>query len=121
MKTSTTHRLIILLVATICMVSCKKEALVVKKNMHYYQINTDPKDVDGIFSQSITLGPNGQAGFRPGGDIEYKATYKIKGKKITVTIIKDPKLTSYFTIISDTELHAENGAILMLDKSYRPE
>lgn len=120
MKINVTHTLFILLIAPIGFLSCKKDALVVKKNMHYYQINTDPKDVDGIFSQSITLGPKGQAGFRPGGDIEYKATYKIKGKKITVTI-KDPKLTSYFIIISDTELHAENGAILMLDKSYRPE
>ena len=106
----------ILLSALICFASCKKDALVVKKEKNYQQINAGPETEYEISpSISLTLWPNGQASIRPGGDIYYKSTYKIKGKEITVEITSpNPPLTSYFTIISDTELHGRRGEVLML-------
>ncbi|PTT00001.1 hypothetical protein DBR11_11135 [Pedobacter sp. HMWF019] len=106
----------VLLFVFVNLVSCKKDALHIDQQKRYYQINASPgMDAEVSAAIILTLYPKGEANLIPGGDIGYASKYKIKGKEITVEINPpNPPLTSYFTIISDTELHGKNGEILML-------
>lgn len=98
----------------LCLMACKKDALEIKEEKEYVQINA-PEPVFPYEGSIVilTLKPNGKADVLPGGDIVYRASYKIKGKKIKVEIA-DVSLRLTFTIVSPTELHGEHGEILKL-------
>jgi hypothetical protein len=119
MKNYAPLTILILFVLSTCFVSCKKDALEVKDTMHYNSINPDPNDVYGIFSQILILRPNGQAEYSGGGDVTYKSVYKVKGKKIFLERPADPKISTYFTIISENELRTEGGITLILSKGSK--
>jgi hypothetical protein len=95
--------------------ACKKDALEVKQEKTFMQIKAQPAtDLPGG-GIVLTLKPDGTAGIDPGGDILWAATYKISGNKITVKLL-DTNTKYKFTIVSDVEIHGENGEILKLVK-----
>lgn len=99
--------------------ACKKDALAVDEEKSYLQTNASAT-TDPMFPAPIrlTLKPNGIASIAPSGsDIVYSATYKMNGDKITVTVNDFENMKFKFTVISDLELHGENGEILKLDKN----
>jgi hypothetical protein len=97
-----------------CLMACKKDALKIKEDKEYIQINArEPVSAYENSAIYLTLKPNGKADVLPGGDIVYRASYKIKGKKIKVEIA-DISLRLTFTIVSPSELHGEHGEVLML-------
>ncbi|MBS7565801.1 hypothetical protein KHS38_15445 [Mucilaginibacter sp. Bleaf8] len=101
-----------LLVLVLLLSACKKDALKVDEEKHYEQVNASPSTDPIIGSAiSLTLKPDGVGDIVPGGDIRWNATYKISGKKLTVAV-KDIDHKFEFTIISDDEIHGENGEIL---------
>jgi hypothetical protein len=107
--------LFLLLTVLFWLTSCKKDALKVKEQTKYFQINapapTGTLHATGI---SLELWPQGIAYINPGGhDFLWGATYKISGKKLTV---KSGDYLYKFTIVSEEELHGENGEILKLFK-----
>jgi len=119
MKNYATLTLLFLFVLSTCSVSCKKDALEVKDTMTYYSINPDPNDVYGINSQILILMPGGEANYSGGGDVIWKSVYRIKGKKIFLERPADPKISTYFTIISENELRTEGGITLILSKGSK--
>jgi len=94
--------------------ACKKDALEVTKDSYYIQVNAGPQ-TDPLISTATTLmlRPGGIADIMPGGDIVWRGTYKISGKRLTVTV-KELETKFRFTIISATELHGEGGSVLRL-------
>jgi hypothetical protein len=93
--------------------ACKKDALVITQERTFVQVNA-PMPIDPSLGTAVhlTLKPGGKAEFLPGGDIVYEATYKIDGDKIIVDALNR---TFKFTVISNSELHGENGEILKLE------
>ncbi|WP_158825721.1 hypothetical protein [Mucilaginibacter lacusdianchii] len=96
--------------------SCKKDALQVEEEKEYLQTNASPI-VDPMFSTAthLLLKPGNIAYINPGGDIMWDATYKISGKKLTVKM-KDSDSQFKFTIVSEEELHGQDGEVLKLVK-----
>jgi len=90
--------LIYLMLLFLCFTSCKK--LTVKEEKTFYEINV-PKP-DGYLTSAIrvTIMVDGKADIVPGGDVSYRGTYKIKGKKLTVIAEKEYE----FAITSETEI-----------------
>ncbi|WP_316847984.1 hypothetical protein [Pedobacter psychrodurus] len=90
--------LIYLTLLFLCFTSCKK--LTVKEEKTFYEINV-PKP-NGYLSSAIrvTLMVDGKADIVPGGDVSDRGTYKIKGKKLTITTVKEYE----FEITSETEI-----------------
>jgi hypothetical protein len=90
--------LIYLILLFLCFNSCKK--LTVKEEKTFYEINV-PKP-NGYLSSAmrVTLMVDGKADILPGGDVSDMGTYKIKGKKLTVTTVKEYE----FEITSETEI-----------------
>ena len=105
-----------LLLMTLGLASCKKDALEVKEAKEFRQVNAPPA-TDPLLGTAmyLILKPNGAAGFLPGGDIVWTATYNISGKTINVKV-PDINTRYKFSVISDEELHGENGEILKLVK-----
>lgn len=116
MYKATIRNLICLLLIALSFTACKKDALQVNEEKRYEQVNAQPA-TDPMFGTAVTLilRPNGQGYINPGGDIVWPATYKISGKKITVTM-EESQRKYRFDIISDEELHGTDGEILKLSK-----
>jgi len=101
------------LIAVLGLAACKKDALKVDTEKYYVQASSAPvTDLLGG-GMSLTLKPNGTADINPGGDIVWSGTYNISGKKITVKV-PDINIKYNFTIVSNDEIHGENGQILKL-------
>lgn len=63
----------------------------------------------------LTLHPDGVADIVPGGDIQYRGTYKVNGSKIKV--VTPQNSGSYtFTIISETEIREKSSGVTLLIK-----
>ena len=93
--------------------ACKKDALKVDTEKRYVgETSAPPTDLAGG-AMSLVLKPGGVADINPGGDIVYRGSYDISGKKITVKI-PDLEMKFRFTIITDQELEAESGEKLRL-------
>ncbi|WP_157255435.1 hypothetical protein [Pedobacter sp. Leaf216] len=82
----------------ICFTSCKK--LTVKEEKTFYEINVLKPDGYLTSAIRVTLMVDSKADIVPGGDVAYRGTYKIKGKKLTVTSGKEYE----FEITSETEI-----------------
>ena len=93
---------------------CKKDAITVKENKTFREINTAPP-TDPRFSNTmvVTLTPNGTGGISLGGDAIYPATYDISGSTLKITD-NSTQQTYKIKIVSDTELNY-NGRILKLE------
>jgi hypothetical protein len=103
-----------LFVVLLSLVGCKKDALQIREEKSYHQVNAAPT-TDRLLGNavSLTLKPGGSALINPGGDIMWSASYKISGSKIKVHV-PDLDKNYQFTIISDNELHGENGEVLRI-------
>jgi len=103
----------LMLIMLISLSACKKDALKVDTEKRYVEkTSAPPTDLAGG-AMNLVLKPGGVADLNPGGDIVYRGTYDISGKKITVKI-PDLDMKYRFTIISDQELQAEDGEKLKL-------
>lgn len=112
---NTIKNLSVLLLIILCMGACKKDALQVNEEKEFIQVNAaTATDLVGG-GVDLLLKPNGIAGINPGGDIVWNATYDISGNKLPVKI-KETNTKYQFTIISDEEIHGQNGEILKLVK-----
>lgn len=104
------------LIGIVAFSSCKKDALKITTEKTYSQPSVEAAhDLYGG-AMSLTLKPGGMASINPGGDIVYSGNYDISGHKITVKV-EQTQSKYIFTIISDEEIHGENGEILMLVKN----
>lgn len=106
------NKIYLMLLVLLSLSACKKDALTIDAEKIYVQSNA-AKATDPMFSNALylSLKPDGIAGINPGGDIIYQASYKIKGDKITVSVT-DFNMKFKFIVISDSELHGENGEVL---------
>lgn len=104
---------LLMLIMLISLSACKKDALKVDTEKRYVQKSNAPATDLAGGGMTLVLKPDGVADFVPGGDIAYRGTYDISGKKITVKI-PDLDKKYRFTIISDQELEAEDGEKLNL-------
>lgn len=93
--------------------ACKKDALKVDTEKNYTEEKTTPATDLAGGAMHLSLKPNGVADINPGGDIMWRGTYTISGKKITVTI-PDLDKKFKFTILSETELESETGVRLKI-------
>lgn len=116
MKNITCKLIACVLLLTICFTACKKDALKVNEEKRYAQTNAQPP-TDPILGTAVhlTLKPNGRADILPGGDIVWAGSYDISGTKLTVKV-DELDMKFRFTIVSEEELHGENGEILKLQK-----
>jgi hypothetical protein len=92
---------------------CKKDQIIVNEEKVYAEVNHVPGNAyDGGWR--VTLKPDGVAEVLPGGDVYYRATYKINGSKIKVKT--EQNSGSYtFNIISEIEIkEKEYGTSLIL-------
>lgn len=107
----TMKNLCCLLIIMLSFGACKKDALEVKQQKTFVQVEVAPAtDLPGG-GINLTLKPDGTANINPGGDIVWSGTYDISGNKITVKVQQiDTKFK--FTIVSDEEIHGEHGEIL---------
>jgi uncharacterized lipoprotein YehR (DUF1307 family) len=105
-------KIYLILLIVLSLNACQKDALIVELEKIFIQINA-PKPTDPMLgtAMNLTLKPGGKADFLPSGDIIHEATYKIKGDKVLVQALNQ---TFKFTVVSDLELHGENGEILEL-------
>jgi hypothetical protein len=105
-----------LLIMVVGLGACKKDALEIKEEKEFMQVNARPA-TDPILGTAVhlVLKPNGVASIKPGGDIVWTATYNISGKTITVKV-RDTNSTYKFNVISSEEIHGEHGEILKLVK-----
>lgn len=92
-------------------VACKKDALKVDTEKNYTEEKTTPVTDLAGGAMHLSLKPNGVADINPGGDIMWRGTYTISGKKIMVTI-PDLDKKFKFTILSEQELESETGVRL---------
>ncbi len=97
----------------ILFVGCKKDALTIESEKLYIQEIAVPATNPFAGPMSLSLKPGEIGDFSPGGDIMYRVTYNISGKNITFKVA-DLNRKYKFTIISEKELRAENGEILLL-------
>jgi hypothetical protein len=115
MKTIKIKLSYVFLMLMILLAGCKKDAMEVKVEKRFAQVNaavsTDPR-FGGV---TLTLSPNGIASINPGGDIMWSATYKIRGNTLTIKV-QEIDSEFRFTIVSDQELSGSNGEVLKLVK-----
>ncbi|SDQ00228.1 hypothetical protein SAMN05428975_5315 [Mucilaginibacter sp. OK268] len=107
--------LLFFLLTCAVLTGCKKDAIIVKENKTFREINVPPP-TDPRFSNTmvVTLTPNGTGGISLGGDAIYPATYDISGSTLKIT--DNSTLEKYkLKIVSETELNY-NGRILRLEK-----
>lgn len=104
---------LLMLFMLISLVACKKDAIKIDSEKRYVQQTDAPVTDLAGGPMSLTLKPGGVADLNPGGDIVYRGTYDISGKKITVKI-PDLDTKFKFTIISEKELESESGEKLKL-------
>ena len=108
----------ILLVFTVLLITftaCKKDALKIDIEKNYTEQKTTPATDLAGGAMHLSLKPDGIADINPGGDIVYRGTYNISGKKIPVKI-PDMDMTYKFTVISELELESETGVRLKLQQ-----
>jgi hypothetical protein len=107
------YRCLMILLLICGLTACKKEPITEKKGLVYI----DQKAIGSTYGGwSITLLPDFKAEIVPGGDIVYRATYKIKGSlktkgsmlSITIDNANTSTDTFKFIIVSETELAGEN-------------
>jgi hypothetical protein len=105
---------VFLLSMIVLLTACKKDAMEVKEEKRFVQVNAAPSDpmFGGV---SLTLRPNGVGTINPGGDIVWPASYKIRGNKLSMKV-QEINSEFKFTIVSSEELHGSNGEVLKLEK-----
>ena len=81
--------------------SCKKDLLNGLDGKMYIEEHTCASTTIGACFQQLMLYPGTRAGFLPGGDIFYEASYSTSGKKLKV---KWGNKEVVFIILSDSKL-----------------
>jgi hypothetical protein len=91
--------------------ACKKDLISVKRQKDYYERVLIPPGGWGG-GMGLRLKPNGTAELIEGGDGVSEGNYRISGNKITFRTDSRSK-PHYFTIISEQEIHAQTGEVLI--------
>lgn len=102
---------IVLLLFVFSFQSCKDALDINEKKTFVEQGKTGGELGFGGFI--VELYPSGEAGILYAGDVFYRGTYKISGKKLT---IKEGSKTTEFKIVSETELRYENTRVLKISQ-----
>ncbi|WP_432709945.1 hypothetical protein [Pedobacter sp.] len=104
--------IILLFFAILIFSSCKKDMITVSDSKAYsevgYKGSDEVYDGGGIYVQ---LNPNGNAGFKLGGDAIHSATYKITGS--TLKVYSNNK-TYKFRIVSEDEIKYEDRTLRLV-------
>nr|WP_068886919.1 hypothetical protein [Pedobacter panaciterrae] len=93
--------------------ACKKDLISVKTEKSYREPQT-VSEGEWYTGMVLTLRPNRTATLILGGDAACEGRYDIKGAKLTFKMSTQKEKYS-FTIISEQEIHGENGEKLLLD------
>lgn len=103
--------LLLTLLLSVFMSGCKKDALNVETEKHFIQedFKVSPSNPE-MGGWRLFLQPDGRADIVPGGDIAYRGTYKVRGKKLTVDT--DGKVFE-FEILSETRIKEKQYGIVL--------
>ncbi|MEJ7560777.1 MAG: hypothetical protein WKF66_20870 [Pedobacter sp.] len=105
-----------LLLLVICFQACKKDAISVRTEKAYYERVINPPGGWGGDGMGLRLKPNGSAILIEGGDMASEGRYRISGNKLTLRTTSRSEPYK-FTIISEQEIHAETGEVLIFDRN----